>query len=139
MFEDSLLESCGHLESHRGWATVASAVVECCFISILILFPLAFTDALPQQQLVTYLLTAPPPPLPPPPPPGPGTAAKAARAAAVSVVDSASGKIHAPGYIPVAIAKIHDNPEDFAGAGVPGGVPGGVIGGIPGGVVGGVI
>ena len=69
MFEDSLIESGGRLRSKRGATTVLSFVLQAILLGILILIPLIYTEALPKQQLMTFLV-APPPPPPPPPPAG---------------------------------------------------------------------
>jgi protein TonB len=104
-------------------------------IAVLILIPLIYTDALPKQQLMTFLV-APPPPPPPPPPPA---------AAPVRVVKMVSevvnGQLRAPTKIPqkVQMIKEEEAPPDLGGGGVPGGVPGGIPGGSAGGVIGGII
>ena len=67
MFEDSLMESGGKLKSKRGATTaLVCAADPACWI--LVLLPLIFTEALPKQQLMTFLVAPPPPPPPPPPP-----------------------------------------------------------------------
>ena len=68
MFEDSLVESGGRLKTRQGATTALSFVLEIIFLGILVLLPLIFTEALPRQQLMTFLVAPPPPPPPPPPP-----------------------------------------------------------------------
>ena len=68
MFEDSLMESGGRLKGKRGTTTVISFVLQILLIGVLVLLPLIFTEALPRQQLMTFLVAPPPPPPPPPPP-----------------------------------------------------------------------
>jgi protein TonB len=68
MFEDSLIESGNRLRTKRGATTVLSFVIQMFLLGILILIPLIYTDALPKQQLMTFLVAPPPPPPPPPPP-----------------------------------------------------------------------
>ena len=69
MFEDSLLESGGKNSNPRGtWATVFSFVLQVALVGVLVLIPLIYTEALPKQQLMGYLVAPPPPPPPPPPP-----------------------------------------------------------------------
>src|SRR5215472_10265348 len=75
MFEDSLIESGGKLKSKRGMTTTISFLIQVLLIGILVLIPLLFTEALPKQQLMTFLV-APPPPPPPPPPPTPAPASR---------------------------------------------------------------
>ena len=137
MFEDSLLESGGRLKTKRGMTTMISFVLEIILIFILVLIPLLFTEALPKQQLMTFLV-APPPPPPPPPPPA---------AAPVKVVkqiqsDINNGQLRTPTKIPekVQMIKEEEQPPPMASmGGVVGGVPGGVPGGQMGGVIGGII
>jgi len=137
MFEDSLVESGGRLKTRRGVTTLFSFVLQAVLIGILVLLPLIFTEALPKQQLMTFLVAPPPPPPPPPPP---------AAAAPVHVVKVQSeldnGQLRTPTAIPKKIEMIkEDEPPPSTGgvAGVVGGVPGGVPGGAMGGVLGSVI
>jgi protein TonB len=103
---------------------------------MLILIPLIYTDALPKQQLMTFLVAPPPPPPPPPPP---------AAAVPVRVVKIASelvnGQLRTPTKIPEKVQMIREEeaPPPMMGSGVMGGVPGGVPGGSMGGVIGGII
>jgi len=135
MFEDSLIESGGRLKTKRLGTTVLSFFGQFCLLALLILIPLIYTDALPRQQLMTFLV-APPPPPPPPPPPA---------AAVVKVVKIASemvnGQLRTPTKIPqkVQMIKEEETPPDLGAGGVPGGVPGGIPGGSAGGVIGGII
>jgi periplasmic protein TonB len=137
MFEDSLLESGGRLKSKRqGWTTILSFLLQMMLLGVMILIPLIYTDALPRQQLMTFLVAPPPPPPPPPPP---------AATAPVKVIkvqrDIVNGELRTPTKIPqkVAIIKEDEPPPSTNVAGVVGGVPGGVPGGQMGGVIGGII
>src|ERR1043166_4487366 len=122
MFEDSLIESGGKLKSKRGATTFFSFVLQMILLGILILIPLIYTEALPKQQLMTFLV-APPPPPPPPPPPA---------AAPVKVVKQVTsqitnGQLRSPTKIPekVQMIKEEEAPPPTTGiAGVVGGVPG---------------
>jgi len=135
MFEDSLVESGGRLKTKRGATTLISFVLQILLIGVLVLLPLIFTEALPKQQLMTFLV-APPPPPPPPPPPA---------AAPVHITkpqtELDNGQLRTPTAIPKKIEMIkEDEPPPSTGvAGVVGGVPGGVPGGAMGGVLGSVI
>jgi len=137
MFEDSLLESGGRLKTKRGMTTFFSMILQVFLIGLLVLIPLLFTEALPKQQLMTFLV-APPPPPPPPPPPA---------AAPVKVVkqiqsDLNNGQLRTPTKIPEKVQMIKEEespPPTMAAGGVVGGVPGGVPGGQMGGVIGGII
>ena len=137
MFEDSLIESGGRLRTNRGKTTTISFVLQAFLVGVLVLLPLIFTEALPKQQLMTFLV-APPPPPPPPPPPA---------AAPVKVVrqvqsDLVNGQLRTPTKIPQKVQMIKEEeapPPEMATGGVVGGVPGGVPGGQMGGVIGGII
>ena len=135
MFEDSLIESGGRLKTKRGVTTAFSFVLQVALVSILVLIPLLFTEALPKTQLMTFLVAPPPPPPPPPPP-----------AAAVKVVkqvqtDIINGQLRTPSKIPEKVQMIKEEeapPPVSSMAGVVGGVPGSA-GGQLGGVIGGII
>ena len=137
MFEDSLLESSGRLrQKRRIGTTFLSVVIEAFVIGVMVLIPLIYTEALPRQQLMTFLV-APPPPPPPPPPPA---------AAPVKVVkvetEVVNGELRTPTKIPEKVKMIKEEeapPPVTAVGGVVGGVPGGVAGGTMGGVIGGII
>jgi protein TonB len=136
MFEDSLIESGNRFKVKRQLSTtVLSFVLQIGLICVLILIPLIYTDALPKQQLMTFLV-APPPPPPPPPPPA---------AAPVKVVkiqsEMTNGQLRTPTKIPKKIEMIKEEeaPPDMGAVGVVGGVPGGVPGGSTGGVMGGIL
>ncbi len=134
MFEDSLMESGGRLKTKRGATTAVSFIIQICLVGVLVLLPLIFTEALPNQQVMSFL-TAPPPPPPPPPPP----------AAPLKVVkiqtELDNGQLRTPTAIPKKIQMIKEDeaPPSTGVAGVVGGVPGGVPGGSMGGVLGGVL
>ena len=136
MFEDSLVESAGRLRTGRKWTTLLSFVLQCFLIGILVLIPLIYTDALPKQQLMTFLVAPPPPPPPPPPP-----AAVPVKVVKVVQTDLVNGQLRTPTRIPEKIAMIKEEaaPPPTTGVGVIGGVPGGVPGGSMGGVIGGII
>jgi len=136
MFEDSLIESGNKLKTKRGVTTVFSFLLQIFLLGILILIPLIYTDALPKQQLMTFLV-APPPPPPPSPPPA---------AAVVKVVrqiqsELINGQLRTPTKIPqkIQMIKEEDAPPPMMSGGMLGGVPGGVPGGSMGGVIGGIV
>jgi protein TonB len=138
MFEDSLMESGGKLKTKQGATTALSFVLQIILIGVLVLLPLVFTEALPKQQLMTFLVAPPPPPPPPPPP---------AATPEIKVVkkiqsDLDNGQLRTPTKIPKKVAMIKEDeapPPSTGVAGVVGGVPGGVPGGAMGGVLGGII
>src|SRR3954453_18537040 len=137
MFEDSLIESGGRLKTKRGATTLLSFVLEILLVGVLILIPLIYTEALPKQQLMTFLV-APPPPPPPPPPPAAAPPVKVIRKIETELDN---GQLRTPTKIPQKIQMIKEEeaPPPSMGAGVAGGVPGGVPGGSMGGVIGGII
>jgi protein TonB len=134
---DELLESDTHRKkTNTGWTVIVSAVLQAGFITVLILIPLIYTEALPKAMLST-MLVAPPPPPPPPPPPA---ATPVVRVRPVARLMN-QGVLRAPTVIPkqVNLIKEEELPPDVAAVGVSGGVPGGVPGGQAGGVLGGII
>ena len=137
MFEDSLLESGGRnskLHRRGPWATLLSFVLQFALIGVLVLIPLIYTEALPRQQLMGYLV-APPPPPPPPPPPAAAPVVKVAKV--VTEIDN--GQLKAPTAIPKKIQMVKEDEAPPSTGGVMGGVVGGVAGGQAGGVLGGVL
>jgi len=136
MFEDSLLESGGKLKTKSRYTTIVSCLLPILFIAVLVLIPLIYTEALPKQQLMTFLV-APPPPPPPPPPPAATPVVKVQKIE--SEIDD--GQLRTPTAIPKKIAMIKEEeaPPPSSGVGVVGGVPGGMPGGQMGGVIGGII
>jgi protein TonB len=135
MFEDSLLESGGRLKKRSPVTTLLSFIFQIGLLGVMILIPLIYTEALPKQQLMTFLV-APPPPPPPPPPPAAAPVVKVQKV--VSELDQ--GQLRTPTTIPKKVLIAHDDEQPPSGAvGVVGGVPGGVPGGQMGGVIGGII
>lgn len=125
MFDDLLESTVVKKKTNKGWSVVLSGIVQAIILSILILIPLIYTEALPKAMLST-LLIAPPPPPPPPPPPAPVKAIVKPVARLIN-----SGKLTQPRAIPkeVAVFKEAELPPDVIN---PSG-PSGVFGGIPGG------
>ncbi len=117
---------------------MVSFVLQILLIGVLVLLPLVFTEALPKQQLMTFLV-APPPPPPPPPPPAATPEIKVVKKV---TTDLDNGELRTPTKIPKKIQMIKEDeppPPSSGVAGVVGGVPGGVPGGAIGGVLGSVI
>jgi protein TonB len=136
MFEDSLLESGGRLKTKRGRTTTFAIILEIGLVGIMVLLPLIFTEALPKQQLMTFLVAPPPPPPPPPPAAAPVKIVKQIQ------TDIVNGALRTPTKIPQKIQMIKEDeapPPVMASSGVVGGVPGGIPGGQMGGVIGGII
>jgi len=138
MFEDSLLESGNRFRGgKRAGTTLLSFTLQILFLIVLVLIPLIYTEALPKQQLMTFLVAPPPPP--PPPPPAAATPVKIVKVVQSDVVN---GALRTPTKIPdkIAMIKEEEPPPAMSGVGgVVGGVPGGVPGGQMGGVIGGII
>jgi len=138
LFEDSLLDSTIGQRKRRTWATGLSFALQILFIGFLLLLPLWFTDVLPMEQLVTFLLAPPPPPPPPP--------AAASRPPAPKVVkvttNIENGRLRTPSRIPSRVQMIKEDeapPPVTTTGGVVGGVPGGIPGGQLDAVIGGII
>ena len=137
MFEDSLIESGGRLRTKRGATTFISFIFQFFLVGVLVLLPLLFTEALPKQQLMTFLVAPPPPPPPPPPP-----AAVPIKVVKQIQSDIVNGQLRTPTKIPEKVQMIKEEeapPPVMSTGGVVGGVPGGVPGGQMGGVIGGII
>jgi len=136
MFEDSLLESGGRLKTRRGRTTTFAIILEIGLVGLMVLLPLIFTEALPKQQLMTFLVAPPPPPPPPPPAAAPVKIVKQIQ------TDIVNGELRTPTKIPQKVQMIKEDeapPPVMASSGVVGGVPGGIPGGQMGGVIGGII
>jgi len=136
MFEDSLIESGGRLKTKRGWTSMLSFAIQIGIIGIMVLIPLIFTEALPNTQLMTFLVAPPPPPPPPPPAAAPVHVVKQIQ------TDIVNGELRTPTKIPQKVQMIKEDeapPPSMAAAGVVGGVPGGVPGGQMGGIIGGIV
>ncbi len=136
MFEDSLIESGGRLKTRRGLTTTISVIFQIGLLLVMILIPLIFTEALPKQQLMTFLVAPPPPPPPPPPAAAPVKIVKQIQ------TDIVNGQLRTPTKIPEKVQMIKEEeapPPAMAATGVVGGVPGGVPGGSMGGVMGSIL
>ena len=107
---------------------VVSFALQALLVGVLVLIPLIYTEALPKQQLMGYLVAPPPPP---PPPPAAAPVAKVAK----PMTEIDNGQLKAPTAIPKKIAMIKED-ENMSNTG---GVVGGVVGGVPGGQAGGVL
>lgn len=136
MFDELLESDARRKKTNTGWTVIVSAVLQVGLITVLILVPLIYTEALPKAMLST-MLVAPPPPPPPPPPPA---ATPVVRVKPVARLMN-QGVLRAPTVIPkqVNLIKEEELPPDVTAVGVSGGVPGGVPGGQAGGVLGGII
>ena len=135
LFEDSLLDSTIGQRKRRNWATGLSFALQIFFIGFLLLLPLWFTEVLPKEQLVTFLVVPPPPPPPPPPAASPPPAVKLVKVTS----NIANGRLRTPSRIPAKVQMIKEEDEAPPAVATTGGVIGGVPGGIPGGQLDGVI
>jgi len=136
MFSDSLLRYDGQ-KSRQTIATLASFILQCLFLGILLLIPLYFTEALPKSQLLTFLQAPPPPP---PPPPATQQVAKIMKQIQSDLLSG--GQLRTPTRIPQKVQMIREEdapPPMPSTGGVVGGVPGGIPGGQLGGVIGGIV
>ncbi|MFN7994795.1 MAG: energy transducer TonB [Bryobacteraceae bacterium] len=133
MFEQTFVEGVG--KTRKSWTVLVSFIAQLVVVGIAILIPMIYFDALPKNQLSSFLVAPPPPPPPPPPP-----AAAPPKVVKVIPRQFDAGRLMAPKVVPkeIAIIKEEELPPPSTG-GVVGGVPGGVPGGTPGGVIGGII
>jgi periplasmic protein TonB len=135
MFSDSLLEF-GVQRKCKFFATTTSLIVNCLAIVAMLIIPLAFPEALPKAQLLTFLVAPPPPP----PPPAAVEVQHVVRQIQTDMLNT--GALRTPTKIPQKIQMIKEEeapPPMPASGGVVGGVPGGIPGGQMGGVIGSVI
>jgi protein TonB len=122
MFNELLESTTERKRTNTSWSVILSVIVQVSLVSVLILIPLIYTQALPKAMLAT-LLVAPPPPPPPPPPPVKTVIKPVARLIQ-------SGKLMQPRAIPkdVAVFKEAELPPDVVNNtnqnGVFGGIPG---------------
>jgi protein TonB len=123
MFEDSTFESTGRIRTRsRGWM-IATLALNSSILLALILVPLIYPEALPQQA-IAFLMAVPPPPASPPP-----VARQPVRAAS-ETTPALEDPFVAPRQIPSNIAKVNDTgpaPSSPIGSldadtGVPGGI-----------------
>jgi protein TonB len=133
IFSHSLLELSGTERRRRAGSTIFSLMVQSVLVIVLILLPLWFTDSLPVQQLVTFLVAPPPPPAPPPP------AASVPVKTVKAVSQLLNGQLLAPNKIPKKVEMIKEEEAPAPAMGVANGVIGGVPGGQAGGVIGSLI
>jgi len=122
MFNELIESSSKKKKTNTVWSVTLSAILQTSVLSVLILIPLIYTQALPKAMLST-LLVAPPPPPPPPPPPVKEIIKPVARLIQ-------SGRLMQPRAIPkdVAVFKEAELPPDVVNntnqTGVFGGIPG---------------
>lgn len=128
MFDELVESTSQKKKTNTSWSVILSAIIQISALSVLILIPLIYTQALPKAILAT-LLVAPPPPPPPGPPP-----VKAEIKPVARLIQS--GKLMQPRAIPkdVAVFKEAELPPDVINnsnqSGVFGGIPGqGIMGG----------
>src|ERR1700690_1378546 len=100
MFEDSLIESGGRLKTRRGRTSVVAFGIEFMIIGVMVLIPLIFTEALPKQQLMTFLVAPPPPPPP---------AAAPVKIVKVIQTDIVNGELRTPTKIPQKVQMIKED------------------------------
>ncbi len=133
LFSAVLLETPGVERRRRKVSAILSILVQCVVLGLVILIPLWFTDALPKQQLLTFLIAPPPPP---PPAAAPEAAAHAVQRVTSEVMN---GSLRSPTKIPTKVQIIHEEEAPLISGGIVGGVPGGIPGGQLGGVIGGIL
>jgi|HubBroStandDraft_6_1064221.scaffolds.fasta_scaffold41979_5 protein TonB len=135
LFSSVLLEVDSLGKRRRRWAAISSVAFQSLILGTLLIIPLMFTEALPDQQLLTFLVA------PPPPPPAPAAVVPEQVVHRLES-DLMDGRRRTPGRIPQKVQMIRKeevHPPMNSGGGVVGGVPGGSPGGQLGGVIGGII
>jgi periplasmic protein TonB len=135
LFSSVLLEVDGMEKRRRRWTAISSVAFQSLILGTLLIIPLMFTEALPKQQLLTFLVAPPPPP----PPPAAAVPAQVVHRIESNLMDD---RLRTPGRIPQKVQMIREEeapPPMNSGGGVVGGVPGGIPGGQLGGVIGGII
>src|ERR1700733_6585014 len=60
LFSDVLLETSGLQRRRMTLATALSLVFQCSLVGTVLILPLMYTETLPRQQLLSFLLAAPP-------------------------------------------------------------------------------
>ena len=106
MFDELVESTSQKKKTNTGWSVILSAIIQISALSVLLIIPLIYTQALPKAMLAT-LLVAPPPPPPPAPPPVKEVIKPVARLIQ-------SGKLVQPRAIPkeVAVFKEAELPPD---------------------------
>jgi protein TonB len=132
MFEDSLFESSGKLAERNPWTTAFSFALEMLAAGFVVLLPLIYTEALPKQQLLSFLEAPVPPPAAAP------TAARIARPAKPSS-DLDHGVLRPPAEVPRTTGITDEKTPPSNDADPPKGVPGGVSDGVENPVIAGII
>ncbi len=134
VFADVLLENPHLKRPRRSLDVLISFAGQAVFVTLLLLVPLLYTQALNLPGFEKTLLISPPPP-PPPPPSNPVHVMVRPKASLFH-----NGELIAPRAIPKHVEIVKEAAqESSAFQGVTGGVPGGVPGGTLGGVLGGVL
>src|SRR3990167_4715999 len=106
MFEQLLESSTARKNARNPWAYAVSVAVQVIALGVLVLITLLYTEALPQQQMLSWLVAPPPPP--PPPPPAPEAVRRVVKR--VSLIDA--GKLRAHREIPREITIIKEDPVE---------------------------
>ena len=132
MFEQTFVNAGG--KTNKTWTVLLSFAAQILVIVVAILIPMIYFDALPRNQLSSFLVAPPPPPPPPPPP------AAAPRVVKVIPRQFDAGRLMQPKSIPKEVVMIEELPPPSSGVvgGIAGGVPGGTAGGVIGGIIGSV-
>jgi periplasmic protein TonB len=105
MFEDSLMESAGRIHTKSKWTALGSLLLEASILTVLLLLPEIYPEALPRQAMSRLLIAPPPPPAPPAPVQRPSLARVS------SPQSQPFDAFSAPGIIPQhAALGIHDAP-----------------------------
>lgn len=110
MFEDSLVESTSRIRTRAQRYVVGSFFLEAALLTVLVLLPYLYPEALPHKFLDLPLLA--------PPPPAASAPAQPAAATPVAHTELLGASIVAPSHIPTRIAPLIDTAPP--GANIPG-------------------
>lgn len=134
MFEQTFVDGVG--KTNKSWTVMVSFFGQILLIGVAVIIPMIYFDALPKNQLTSFLVAPPPPPPPPPPP----TQTQVVKVIKVIPRQFDAGRLMQPKAVPKDVAVIREEElPPSASAGVVGGISGGIGGGALGGVLGGVI
>jgi periplasmic protein TonB len=119
MFTSFAHETFSENRLHRGWSTLASFAVQGLLVSVVLLLPLFYTQALPRLHFMESMVLSPPS--------GPAPATPHARQANVVAINATGEHLMMPSRIPKGIATFRDNdmpsaPDLNPGFFVPGGI-----------------
>jgi len=131
MFESTLQNGRCSI-ARRIVSLLVSASIHVATILVLVLLPLVYFDVLPELDLVTFLIAAPPPPAPIPPPPAPAAERRVVASPRQVISDFSIPPTTIPRGIPEPDPRDLEVPNSLFPQGAVAASPYGASGGIPG-------